>query len=292
MQQTEQQRAFHEDGVVLLPQALKPDEMAAALDCYQWSLEHPTSSACEFYADEVGRFYQDLCHSEAALSYRELLENAGLVDLIGQLWGTEEVWFLYEQVFLKEGPASRRTPWHQDAPYLCVDGEQLAVAWINFDPVDAAHTLEFVRGSHRQTLYDGSSFDETDDTRPIYNHGLPRLPDIEAERDQWDIVSYAVTPGDVVVFHPAMLHGGAATSNGVRRRTLSLRFFGPDAVFVDRPEPAPAPLTLGLHDKLKAGDRFRHPAFPRLRPTPQGFDQIPRTATTHAAPLKHQIQSS
>ena len=122
---------------------------------------------------------------------------------------------MYEQVFLKEGGESRRTPWHQDSSYLAIAGDDLAVAWITFDAVSAKDSLEFVRGSHRGTLYNGSRFELG------RRHGaaasrrrLPRLPDIEAERAKFDIVSFAVEPGDVVLFHPAMLHGGAPTHPG------------------------------------------------------------------------------
>src|SRR5271166_6619377 len=93
--------------------------------------------------------------------------------------GRRDVWFMYEQVFLKDGGAARRTPWHQDSCYLPVAGEQLMVMWISFDPVAKQGALEFVRGSHRGVLYDGSSFDPDDDTAPLYADGrMPRLPNI------------------------------------------------------------------------------------------------------------------
>jgi ectoine hydroxylase-related dioxygenase (phytanoyl-CoA dioxygenase family) len=152
--------------------------------------------------------------------------------------GADEVWFMYEQVFLKEGGESRRTPWHQDSSYLAVGGEHLAVAWITFDPVAREESLEFVKGSHRGPLYNGSRFELGDDTAPLYRGAaLPRLPDIEAQRERFEIVSFAVAPGDVVLFHPAMLHGGAPTRPGQRRRTLTLRHFGPDARYEARPGP-------------------------------------------------------
>lgn len=71
------------------------------------------------------------------------------------------------------------------------------------------------------------------------------------------------------------LHGGGSTYDGQRRRTLSLRVFGRDAVFAARPGLAPAPLVAGLADTLRPGDAFRHPACPRLRPTAAGVDTIP-----------------
>jgi len=282
--------AFRDDGVVFVGQALSPDLVAAAHELFEWSLAHPSGSACEFYPDEPGRFYQDLCHPEAAFAYRDFLERSPLADIVAQLWSGDEVWFLYEQVFVKDRAATRRTPWHQDSPYLALDGNDLAVVWINFSPIAQAHSLEFVRGSHRGPLYDGSAFDDEDDTRPIYAHGLPRLPDIEADRSSFDIVSFDIEPGDVVIFHPAVLHGGAPTTADSRRETLSLRFFGQDAVYAERPEPAPAPLTAGLHDALGVGERFRHPAFPRLRPSVTGFESIPKI-DGHGQPLKTQIRT-
>jgi ectoine hydroxylase-related dioxygenase (phytanoyl-CoA dioxygenase family) len=96
------------------------------------------------------------------------------------------------------------------------------------------------------------------------NDGLPRLPDIEADRASFDIVSWAVEPGDVLVFHPATLHGGAPTHPGSRRQTLSLRFFGRDAVYVERPGKGVAPMVEGLHERLRPGQPFRDDAFPVL----------------------------
>ena len=270
---------YNRDGVIFLAGALDDNTMRQAQSCFEWSLQHPTTSACTFYDDKEAEFYQDLCHPRGAHAYRQLLEESPVADIVGHLWGSEHVWFLYEQVFLKKGMETRRTPWHQDTSYLALEGVNVATVWMCFDPVEAGDSLEFVRGSHRQTLYNGSAFDPDDDTAPIYPDGLPRLPDIEADRSQWDIVSYDISPGDIVIFHPSTLHGGAATKPGVQRRTLSLRFFGDDAVYAKRPGQAPAPLVAGLHDTLSPGQSFRHPAFPQLRPSSLGFDDIPEVET-------------
>jgi len=76
----------------------------------------------------------------------------------------------------------------------------------------------------------------------------------------------------VLIFHPRMLHGGAPTHNGRRRETLSLRFFGDDAVFAHcpggRPEREGKSTSIfgELYSKLSPGDPFRHAKFPKLRP--------------------------
>ena len=105
---------------------------------------------------------------------------------------------------------------------------------------------------------------ETHTTLPTHpNSSLPRLPDIEADRAHWDIVSWAVEPGDLIVFHPAMLHGGAPTHPGQRRRTLTLRIFGEAAVYDPR-EGGAGPRLTNFHDRLQAGDPFRDERFLKL----------------------------
>jgi len=257
--------AYARDGVVLLPGALGAEALAQARDAYEWSLANPGPGATRFAQATAATFYNDLYNPKCLEGYRAMLEASPLPDLIAELWGAPQVWFMYEQVFLKEGGEARRTPWHQDSSYLAIAGEHLAVAWISFDPVAREDCLEFVRGSHRGALHNGSRFELGDDTAPINpSSSLPRLPDIEADRAAFDIVSFAVRPGDVVIFHPAMLHGGAATHGGTRRRTLSLRFFGEDAVY-DRREGHAGPRIAGFHERMTPGDPFRDPSFLKLR---------------------------
>ena len=213
---------FRENGVVFIGRALDPASLRMAEEAYNWSLTHPSPGAANFVTrNSSATFYQDLANPKAIGAYRKMLEESPAADIASALWGKPDVWFMYEQVFLKEGGESRRTPWHQDSSYLPINEQDIAVMWISFETVAKENALEFVRASHRGVLYDGSRFDPTDDTAPLYGNGvLPRLPNIEAERERWDIVSWAVQPGDVVVFHPAMLHGGAPTHGSIRRRTL------------------------------------------------------------------------
>lgn len=256
-------KAYAEDGVAFVPRALDADALAQAQAAYDWSLANPGPAASRFQQHSDATFYQDLYNPGCAQAYRQMLEASPLPGLIADIWGTPDVWFMYEQVFLKEGGESRRTPWHQDSSYLAVAGSDLAVAWITFDAVSRADSLEFVRGSHQGPLYNGSRFELDDDTAPLHpDSSMPRLPDIEKERVRFDIVSFAVAPGDLVLFHPATLHGGAPTHPGMRRRTLTLRFFGRNCIYDERPGRA-GPRRSG--SAMKQGDPFRDAAFLKLR---------------------------
>ena len=46
---------------------------------------------------------------------------------------------------------------------------------------------------------------------------------------------------------------------------VTLRFFGADAVYDERPGRA-GPRVSGFHDRLRQGEPFRDPSFPRLLP--------------------------
>ena len=255
---------YARDGVVLIPGALDAKALAAAQGAYEWSLANPGPLASNIRQTTDATFYQDLYNPNCMTGYRAMLEASPIPAICADLWGVSDVWFMYEQVFLKEGGEARRTPWHQDSSYLAVAGEHLAVAWITFDACSREDSLEFVKGSHRGRLYNGSRFDLDDDTAPTHpNSSLPRLPDIEATRKQWDIVAFPVEPGDLVVFHPKLLHGGAPTHPGQRRRTLTLRFFGADAVYEPR-EGGAGPRVKGFHEAMTAGAPFRHESFLRL----------------------------
>lgn len=267
---TEQVRQYAIEGVIHCAQGLSKPCLASAQQAYEWSLAHPGPGASRLPSGGDGEFYQDLANPAAFAAYDDLIRQADIIDLVQPLFSGPDVWFMYEQVFKKHGGATRRTPWHQDTSYLPVSGDDLAVMWITLDPVDHAHALEFVVGSHQGTLFNGSRFDPNDDTAPLYpDAGMPRLPDIEGNRASWTIKSWACEPGDVVIFHPSLLHGGAQTEANAARRTLSLRFFGARSFVARRPGSSVAnpkenthPLT--LMRQASQGAPFRHPQFPKI----------------------------
>ena len=91
--------------------------------------------------------------------------------------------------------------------------------------------------------------------------GFTYLP----ENAAWDI-----EPGDVIVAHPSVLHGGGPTGPAGRRRALTVRCYGDDIVYAERPPTRPTvPLTPGLSLSLAPGDPLRSPWYPRLRPVPE-----------------------
>lgn len=261
------------DGVVLLRGALTPDELAKVEAVYEYGRANPSPGAYTVYPETGAVFYIDTFNAANWPAYVPAFRDTSVPDHLTKLWGSDEVWFFYEQLFLKEGGSMRRTPWHQDSSYLPVAGPHVGVCWISLDALSEEESLEFVRGSHAGPMFNTSAFDATDDTKPIDpSLDLPLLPNIEADRDAHDIVSWPIEPGDMVVFHPNSLHGGAPTTPGRRRRTVSLRYFGTDSHYAPLrrvatdPEGKRVSVTLAsAFGQMEEGAPFRHPMFHKVR---------------------------
>jgi hypothetical protein len=258
--------ALERDGAIRLDGALTPEAFARVAEAVELSLANPSPTAKQFYPDEPARFFED-----RGMRHAGVVREIGLDTMMRALWGVDRVWYMGEQLFLKDGGEARRTPWHQDTSYLRMMGSQLVACWISLDALPKEHCLEFVRGSHKGVLYNGSAFAAHDDTAPLYKHSkLPRLPDIQAARGDFDILSWDVNPGDIIVFHLGALHGGAGTAPGLRRRTVSMRFMGPDVVFDGRPRDEIGAregndtAMAGIYAGMKHGDAFPKAHMPEL----------------------------
>ncbi len=263
----EMKARFWADGVVLLPQVLEPTWMDLVELGIKRNLRNPGPYFTRYYEGTPREFVDDHCNYEAVPEYQMLVRHSPIVDVVAAILGSERLWLFYDQIFIKDASAgeARRTPWHQDTTYWMTAGSQLAAFWITVDDTPVEESLEFVRGSHRGPTYAGTVFDYTDDTAPYTPTTVyPRIPDIEADRDAYDIIAFPIRRGDAVLIHPATLHGGGASTGGSPRRTLSLRFFGDDVVYKEQPRPSPKfPGTTGF---LEPGEPLRGPWFPQVLP--------------------------
>lgn len=242
----EQVAAFHRDGACLVKNMLTPAQVAIVQAAFDYGVAHPgpasgTAASAKIDLAAGEKFYTDLSNAKNWTSpeFRRLFDNTPVADAIADVFGSPDVWFYGEQLFWKEGGHITATPWHQDTSFGAIEGQDLAIAWISLDPLPKESSLEFVRGSHTGPTHNGFKPGADDRTEPYYNDPLmPRMPDVEGARSERDIISWPIEPGDVVLFNFNTLHGGAPTFPGLRRRTLSLRFFGQRAWRVRRP-PSP-----------------------------------------------------
>ena len=224
--------AFLEDGFVHLPNVFDARTVDLALRCWQWSIENAGPSSSRVLPDSLvftddlstartvptdsdGFFYQDVSNPASEPIYEPLLTSPAIANVLTSLLDRGPAWYIGEQVFLKEGN-SPDTAWHQDTGDFMARGDELIALWIPLDTLDADTSLGLVRGSHKGPVYSS-----------IYGaYKADPIPDVDARPDEFEVVSFACEPGDVVAFHMNCLHGRGKTRPGQRRRSLALRFFG------------------------------------------------------------------
>lgn len=273
-------KRFREDGAVLVKNALDREQLSRCREAFDWAVANPGPAAFQIFNGTEHQTHNDNSNPKAKEKLDALMTTLPFGKLLSELWGSKHVWYFAEEVFLKAGGKTGRSPWHQDTSYLPWAGEHWANAWITFESLPKKNALEVVRGSHRGPIYDGTTFMNPDDpTEPLHGEHavppLPRLPDIEAERardpNAYDTVSFASEPGDVLFLHPGSLHGGAPVdADFPERHTLVFRFFGDDATFRALPTQS-----AGGYDRngvlfvkemaqLNEGEPFRSPVFRQL----------------------------
>ena len=263
----EQRRAFQEDGIVKLPGVVDSRLLDELNSCFEWAVRHPGPTLIgDAEGDEFS--FVDLGNPAGRAMYEKLIADSPFGRIASDLWQSEFVGFLSEEVFWKKGKA-HQTFWHQDTPYAPWSGEHWANFWIPLCDHPADYAIKVVRGSHKGIMYDGTTFNPRDPTEPLWGDAgtFPRLPDISAELAadpaSWDIVSFDVEPGDVVVLHSHCVHsGGGADATMPERRTLVLRFFGDKSYYSDHLPDAPGmyenpPIESVNGGYLADGDLFR-----------------------------------
>jgi ectoine hydroxylase-related dioxygenase (phytanoyl-CoA dioxygenase family) len=207
-----------------------------------------------------GGFYDDYCNWNRVEEYREFVMHSPAAEIAATLTRSKTSRLYHEHVLVKEPGTQEITPWHHDLPYYGVNGDQLCSIWLPLDPVPQVACPEFVAGSHLSgALYY---------PRLFVNHqnyadgaeGFKSIPDIEAHRADYEILSWHLQPGDCIVFHMRTVHGAPSTQGlTTRRRGFSTRWLGDDARFAERPWKTSPPYP---EVKLKPGDPMVHDSFP------------------------------
>ncbi|MBU6267131.1 MAG: phytanoyl-CoA dioxygenase family protein [Sphingomonadales bacterium] len=249
MPNEEQIRAYERDGAVLLKQALSLDwvsRIGAALDAIAGGAGRMTSRFAG--ADGRGETVTDQFSSLAHPVLAEAVARSPLGGLAARAMRSDRACFVLDQMFWKAAGPNLATPYHQDTPFLHVAGDDLVRTWVCCDPSPRETTVGVVRGSHRwgvtystggpsasrmrQEATDAafSYLDSSPDAR------LPQLPDVQRYRDSFDVMTFAVEPGDVLLFSSNILHG---SDGGIDlphpRRAFAVLWGGPDARTLRRP---------------------------------------------------------
>ena len=254
-------RAFERDGAIAIRGAFERGWLERLALGVEENFAAPGPGSTRYTPQgKPGGFYDDYCNWARIPAYREFVLESPAGEIAGRLTQSSQVRIYHEHVLIKEPGTLEVTPWHHDLPYYGVDGTKLCSIWLPLDPVPRVACPEFVAGSHRWgKRYMPRMFIDHDSYAAV-PEGYERVPDIDAERESLEILSWDLALGDCIVFHMLALHGAPGTAAlETRRRGFSTRWLGDDAVFAERPWKTSPPFP---EVALAPGDPMHHAAFP------------------------------
>ena len=236
----EEVASFRTNGVVKVSGAVDPSWIPELLTVADGQLTKPSkwvndvnagASENRLFTDRYLWRHNDVIH--------RFVHDSGCARLAAQAMGSNSARFYFDHLLIKKVNTPTITPWHQDAPYWPFRGKQIASIWLALTPVTVEGSgMEFIRGSHLDDVYylpevfggaDNKSGQWANEQRGV------AVPDIDANREEYDIVSFDMAPGDALIFSAWILHGARGNSSSTQDRVaLSTRWLGDDVLWDPR----------------------------------------------------------
>ena len=222
-------------------------------------LDNPSKHGRENVSDGKGRFFEDYCNWERIKEFKDCIFNSPAAKIVAEATKSKSAQIFHEHIFLKEAGTYKETPWHQDMPYYCVDGNNTGSFWIPLDNVEKENNLRLILGSHKWPRLVRPTKWSNDQSWYNDDKSFMDLPNINDFKN--DIFIPELNLGDAVLFNFKIVHGSSSNKTSKSRRAFSMRFIGEDVRFIDRGGPTSPPFD-GIN--LKSGDLMREDWFPKV----------------------------
>ncbi len=225
------------DGVVLL-RGVFESWIATLNQGADQNAAHPSDRALRHAGEGGGgRFLEDFCCWRHIPQYEDFIRKSPMAEIAAALMQSHTAQFFHDHYLDKEAQSGVPTPWHQDMPYYCVEGLQTVSFWIPLDPREERVSLRCLAGSHKWPREIRPTSWSTLESFYADDEHFMDLPDVEqgVANGDYAIKAWGVTPGDAVAFNFKTAHGANANSVSTINRTLSFRWIGDDACYIQRP---------------------------------------------------------
>ena len=260
----EEVRAFEEDGLVVLRGLFDNDWVellrSAAEDCptHDAGLEEELAMTGE----DAGRAVREAFIWRANENCRRFVFGSPAAEIAATLMRAEKVSIFRDQWLGDDAGRSSRVSWYHDLPDWPVDGWQICSLWLALDPVTADNgAVEYIKGSHRWGQRIESQHPGGDQGQ---KENLRAKLDVEAHRDDLEIVQFELMPGDCTVHHALLVHGEPDfLPSGRQRQAIITGWVGEDVVYRPGGERRGAP-----KPPLGPGDPPDGAVWPQVWPEP------------------------
>ena len=181
---------YKNNGVVVLRNVINKRWINVLKRGLKINFQNPSKYKCIYeksYKKEL--FYDDYCNWDRIEEYKDFIFNSNISNIAKILMQSNKVNLFHEHVLVKEIGSKKRTPWHQDQSYYCVNGKDNCSFWIPLDKVNKNSAPEFIIGSNKwnnkflPTKFFGHNYEHKDGE-------FEYIPDIEKNRKKYLIKSW------------------------------------------------------------------------------------------------------
>ena len=221
--------------------------------------------AVELQLKEKKRYFDNRNMRMQSGGFKDFCLNSGIGRIVADLVNSKTTSLVFDQMFVKEVGTKTRTGWHTDQPYWPISGPVITT-WIALDHVDDENgALEFTPGSHHW----GKKYHPfiTDQLGAFVKYLKPddpqydEMPDFEADRDKYEIKSWALEPGDLLAFDGFIVHSAKGNQTSTRRRRgYAVRFATDGATY----DPNQGVANWLEDESLEPGASFQSAKFPLI----------------------------
>jgi ectoine hydroxylase-related dioxygenase (phytanoyl-CoA dioxygenase family) len=195
-------------------------------------------------ADKVaarGSFFLDTSVWRRVPELADFALHGVLPAIASELLGVPAIRFHDDQLFIKEPGAVDRVAFHQDIPYLHLDGDQGCIFWVPLERVSAGGgRIGYIPGSHLwQQMFKPNIFVSA---MPFPGSEGAEMPRIDGDPEKYGVEYVEMEPGDVLVHHFLAIHGSEGNKSTRPRRAFSLRYCDAAVKYRHRPGAPNQPL--------------------------------------------------
>ena len=251
-------RDYQNLGVIIIKDIFK-DWIEPLRIGFQKVLDNPSKHGRENVKNNEGRFFEDYCNWERIKEFKDCIFNSQAAKIFNEATSSRSSQIFHEHIFIKESGTHKETPWHQDMPYYCVDGNDTGSFWIPLDNVDKENNLQLILGSHKWPKLVRPTKWSNDQSWYKNDSSFMDLPNINEFKN--NILIPELSLGDAVLFNFKTVHGSNGNKTPKSRRAFSMRFIGDDVRYINRGGPTSPPFD-GIN--LKSGELLREDWFPRV----------------------------
>ena len=252
----EETNFYQKHGALLVKNVFKP-WINLLRKGFEKVLKEPGPHARENVKNGEGRFFEDYCNWQRIPEFKKFAEESPAAQIVGEATGSKSIQLFHEHIFVKDPGTIKETPWHQDMPYYCVDGNDTGSFWIPLDPITIENSLRILLGSHKlPKLFRPTKWSNN---KPWYKNddNFMDMPNINFNNK--NILRSEMNLGDAILFNFKVLHSSSGNKTNISRRAFSMRFIGDDVKYLGRNgETSPPFKGIGLKD----GERMRKDWFP------------------------------